>query len=285
MADDSESDDRFCAPRNNWELVSLEKPDNVPAEALSSLSGTLEHDHSSDEPCFYTNKFIDMNYFALPSIDSSRDSVMQRSEEVMPQAKTMSLGTEEDVESPPATTLELDWIEPSTPIRSCVIGTSEDDESSSRSCSGDSREGSTDHLVREKDAITSTGHDRDPYVGDYTPVLRDVPMDAIQESQVELSGGLNDASSGGGGDEAPWRRRLGAWLSEAGRASTFCSIALAAAVIGLVLAGSGWQHIRLRCQKFRCRFFPKGKVINKANFINLAANCLCTKAKITVCFL
>lgn len=248
MADDSELSDRLFASRNNWELVSLERRDHVLEEASSSSTG-------SNEASFYDNKLINVDYFLMPSMDPPSDPIQQPTGDA-------SHGVE-NVESPP-TTPELDWIEPSTPIQSCVIGTSEDDDSSSRSCSCDSREGSAEHLLREKDAITSL--DRDPYVGDYTAVLHDMPMDAIQELNIEPTGEMDDESSGEHGDDVPWRRCLGTWLSAAGRASTFCSIALAAAVIGLVLVGSGWQRIRLKYQKFRCRFFLKGKGISQVMY-------------------
>ncbi|MCO5571456.1 hypothetical protein L7F22_025196 [Adiantum nelumboides] len=249
MADDSETSARFCGSQNNREPVFCDK-DN-PAEASSSLSANTDHEQTSDESCFYSSDLLNMDYFAAPS----KVHLVQQEMGVSTVAKTASFEAGKNVESPPITNLEFDWVEPSTPIQSCAIGTSEEDDSSSRSCSNDSREGCGEHFLREKDA--------DQYIGDYTFVLHDTPMDAIQESHGEASGAIDD---GGGGNKAPWKGYLGAWISEAGRSSTFCSIALAAAVIGLVLVGSGWYRIRLQLQRFRCRLSYNEKGLSRAMY-------------------
>lgn len=239
MTDDFAPSD---ARRNTWEPVLCEP------EASALFTSNPQNEQSSDKPVsFYTSDLLNMDYFAAPS-------TVQPEMEDCVVASMASSQTGKRVESPPLANPELDWIEPSTPIRCCVIGTSEDD-SSSRSCSSDSREGSSEPLSREKDG--------DPYIGDYTVVLHDVPMDDREESQAEVSGVLDDE---GGGNEAPWRCCLGAWLSEAGCSSTFCSIALAAAVIGLVLVGSGWHRVRLQFQRFRCPFSSNGKGISQVMY-------------------
>lgn len=265
MADDPEVSNGSRAPRDNWELVFsiLHEPDDVLAEARSSSLSPKKQEHEQDttEPPFDTSEFINMDYFASPSKDDSTQNPIQQHSGAM-----LGAATEENNGSPTAATPELDWIEPSVPFRSCVLVTSEDDDSSSKSCSGDSREG-TEHLSRDKDAGLSTGFEREPFGGDIAAaVLHDVPMEVIEESHTEAAGMVNDASSGGDNEGAPWRRRFGAWLSAAGRASTLCSIALAATVIGLVLAGSGWQRLRIQYQKLRCRFFSKGKGISQVMY-------------------
>ncbi|KAI5057250.1 hypothetical protein GOP47_0027265 [Adiantum capillus-veneris] len=217
MADDSEPSNRFYARRYQRPVIC--QGDNLSGEASSSLSDNPEHEQSSDESCFYTNDLLNMDYFAAPS----KGFLVQQ----------------EIGDSVIASTASLEA----------------DDDSSSRSCSSDSRESCGEHCVREKDA--------DPYIGDYAIVLHDMPMDAIQESHGDVSGVIDDR---GGGNDAPWKSYLGAWISEAGRSSNFYSIALAAAVIGLVLFGSGWDRIRLQFQKFRCRYSYNGKGLSQAMY-------------------
>jgi hypothetical protein len=60
--------------------------------------------------------------------------------------------------------------------------------------------------------------------------------------------------------EAWWKRRAVVWFVEARQANTFWSLALAAAVMGLVILGQRWQHERWKNHQLRLQLCSKDEV-------------------------
>ena len=216
----------FDTSQDNWDFVSAALHE-LETWSSSSSCKNLEHECDDGTSSYAMGQLINMNYFANPS-----DELMNNPP------------VEENIFANNGI-IDIDWIEPSTPIQSCALPlSSEDDDSSSKSCSSDYREGLSDHLLREREV--SGGESGATLLHDISP-----PKEGIEEVEMTNT------------KEPSWRAHVGAWLCEAGRCSTFCSIALAATVIGLVLIGSGWQRLRLHYCKLRCHLLSKagGKVV------------------------
>eukprot|EP00249_Psilotum_nudum_P018204 c26691_g1_i1 orf=629-1711(+) len=63
--------------------------------------------------------------------------------------------------------------------------------------------------------------------------------------------------------EAWWWKHLAVWQGEGGPANTLWSIAVAAAVVGLLILGHRWQRLRWQNQKFRLELSAKEKKIGQ----------------------
>lgn len=81
---------------------------------------------------------------------------------------------------------------------------------------------------------------------------------------MEDRGSLSPLLGDGGYDEhtyeAWWKKRAALWCVQARQANTLWSIALAAAVMGLVILGHRWQHERCQNQQLRLQLCAKDEV-------------------------
>lgn len=261
--------------RSEWELV--------PSTALEPAYSSIVQPCDADQQDIFgadNNEILYMNYFASTSEESiAKDQSMQRS-------GAAEAVQDRHIDGSPSLAPELDWIEPSAPVRSCALSvTDEDDDSPSRSCSDESREGtqrqSPDTSATAETYFTASGPSGTEMPGsnlmadlqrefltkdDAAAAFLSRPTVGIEESNieaVEVEGNDPSASNehGKDGDSARWRLRFGALLSEQGRANTLWSIGLAAAAIGLIVLGNGWQRFRLQYQKLRVGVSSKGRVM------------------------
>lgn len=98
-----------------------------------------------------------------------------------------------------------------------------------------------------------------------TPVLNTKKLGLIDTHSA-----LTDALLGEGVQdhacEAWWKRRAALWFVEARQANTLWSLALAAAVMGLVILGQRWQHERCQNNHLRLQLCSKDEKISQLIF-------------------
>ncbi|CAM6117628.1 unnamed protein product [Calypogeia fissa] len=81
-----------------------------------------------------------------------------------------------------------------------------------------------------------------------------------------LLGGEEGANEDQSTYEAWWKRRAALWFVEARQANTLWSLALAAAVMGLVILGQRWQHERCQNNHLRMQLCRKDEKISQLIF-------------------